>query len=101
MTAWNVLLLGLALLAVVFGILQMRKAQQALVEVSKAQSKAEADLKAQRDSLLSEAEKEAARTRERGQKEADALVESARRFIRETSADPSAPPSAGAPEETA
>ncbi len=83
MNAWNFILFGFAVLAIVFGILQMRKAQQAMVEVSKAQSKAEAELKDQRERLIAEAEKEAARIRERGQKEAEALAKEAELKVKE------------------
>lgn len=83
MNAWNFILFGFAVLAIVFGILQMRKAQQAMVEVSKAQSKAEAELKDQRERLIAEAEKEAARIRERGQKEAESLAKEAELKVKE------------------
>lgn len=83
MNAWNFILFGFAVLAIVFGILQMRKAQQAMVEVSKAQSKAESELKDQRERLIAEAEKEAARIRERGQKEAEALAKEAELKVKE------------------
>lgn len=73
MNAWNYILLGLAVLAIVFAFLQMKKAQQAMLEVSRAQAKAEEDLKARREEVLAEAEKEAARTVRQGQKEAEAL----------------------------
>ena len=83
MNAWNFILFGFAVLAVVFGILQMRKAQQAMVEVSKAQAKAEAELKDQRERLIAEAEKEAVRIRDRGQKEAEALAKEAELKVKE------------------
>jgi ribonuclease Y len=69
----NLILLGLLVAAVVFAFLQMKKAQQAVVDVSQAMSKAEADLKAQRELIIQEAEKESDRLREQGQREADAL----------------------------
>ncbi len=77
MTAWNLLLLFLALGAVVFALYKDRKAQQAVLEASKAQSKAQLDVKAIREQTLSEAEKEAARLRQRGEREADALLKEA------------------------
>ena len=67
------ILLCLLVAAVVFAFLQMRKAQQAVVDVSQAMAKAEADLKAQRELIIQEAEKESERLREQGQREADAL----------------------------
>jgi ribonuclease Y len=63
----------LALLALAGFIFQMRKAQQAVVDVSQAQAKAETELKAERERLLAEAEKEAAKVVNRGQREADAM----------------------------
>jgi ribonuclease Y len=63
----------LAIAALAGFIWQMRKAQQAVVDVSKAQAKAEAELKAERERLLAEAEKEAAKALGRGQREAEAL----------------------------
>jgi ribonuclease Y len=67
------LFFSLALIALAGFIYQMRKAQQAVVDVSQAQAKAEAELKAERERLLAEAEKEAAKVLNRGQREADAL----------------------------
>jgi ribonuclease Y len=68
---WLFFILAIAGLAAF--IYQMRKAQQAVVDVSKATAKAEAELKAERDRLLAEAEKEAAKVLDRGQREAEAL----------------------------
>ncbi|WP_306598440.1 ribonuclease Y [Geothrix sp. 21YS21S-2] len=65
--------LALAVLAAVGFFFQMKKAQAAVVDVSKATAKAEAELKAERDRLLAEAEKEAGKVINRGQREADAL----------------------------
>jgi ribonuclease Y len=73
MNAMTYLFLAMALGALVFAFLQMRKAQQSALDLSRAQAKAEADLKSQRELLLAEAEREAARIRERGQREGDAL----------------------------
>jgi ribonuclease Y len=73
MNALSWVLLIIALVACAGFLLQVKKAQQAVVDVSKATAKAEEDLKAQREKTLQEAEKEAARTLERGQKEADSL----------------------------
>jgi ribonucrease Y len=67
------LFFGLAIIALAGFIYQMRKAQQAVVDVSQAQARAEAELKAERERLLGEAEKEAAKVVNRGQREADAL----------------------------
>jgi ribonuclease Y len=67
------LFFALAILALAGFIYQMRKAQQAVVDVSQAQAKAEAELKAERERLLLDAEKEAAKVVNRGQREADAL----------------------------
>ena len=64
---------AMAIIALLGFIYQMRKAQQAVVDVSQAQAKAEAELRAERDRLLGEAEKEAAKVLNRGQREADAL----------------------------
>jgi ribonucrease Y len=65
--------LVLAVLAAVGFFFQMKKAQAAVVDVSKATAKAEAELKAERDRLLAEAEKEAGKVINRGQREADAM----------------------------
>jgi len=64
---------AMAIIALLGFIYQMRKAQQAVVDVSQAQAKAEAELRAERERLLGEAEKEAAKVLNRGQREADAL----------------------------
>ena len=63
----------LAIVAIGWAILQTRKAQQALEKLSTVQDKAEQELRAQKERVLAEAELEARRTCERGQKEADAL----------------------------
>ncbi len=73
MNALDLILLIIAVAACAGFLLQMKKAQQAVVDVSKATAKAEEDIKAHRERILADAEKEAARTLERGQKEADAL----------------------------
>ena len=65
--------LALAIIASLGFIYQMRKAQQAVVDVSQAQAKAEAELRTERERLLGEAEKEAAKVLNRGQREADAV----------------------------
>jgi ribonuclease Y len=65
--------LAVAIVAVIGFVVQMRKAQQAVVDVSQATAKAEAELKAERERLLAEAEKEAGKVVNRGQREADAL----------------------------
>nr|WP_320132744.1 ribonuclease Y [uncultured Holophaga sp.] len=83
MTAVIIVLLLVAIGAVVFGVLNMKKAQQAQVEVSKAQVRAEAELKAQRELLFAEAEKEAARIRERGVKDAESLRKDAELRVKE------------------
>ena len=68
-----VILLAVAILATVGFVTQMRKAQRAVVDVSQATAKAEAELKAERERLLAEAEKEAGKVVNRGQREADAM----------------------------
>ena len=73
MNALGWIFFGLALIAVAGFIYQMRKAQQAVVDGSQAQAKAEAELKAERERLLAEAEKEAGKVVNRGQREADAM----------------------------
>jgi len=73
MNALSWILLLLAVAAIFFAFLQMKKAQVAQVDVTRAQAKAEGDMKLQREQLLAEAEKESERIRERGQREADAL----------------------------
>jgi len=65
--------LALAVLAALGYFVQLKKAQRAVVDVSTAQAKAEAELKAERDRLLAEAEKEAGKVVNRGQREADAM----------------------------
>lgn len=54
-------------------LLMAIKAQKATLEGSQARAKAEADTKAERESLLKEATREAQRLRERGELEAEAL----------------------------
>jgi ribonuclease Y len=79
------ILIALAILAGVGFYLQMRKAQAAVVDVSKATAKAEAELKAERERILGEAEKEASKVVNRGQREADALRKEAELKAKETS----------------
>ena len=67
------ILLVVAVLATAGFVTQMRKAQRAVVDVSQATAKAEAELKAERERLLAEAEKEAGKVVNRGQREADAM----------------------------
>jgi len=69
--AWIFLIL--ALLAGLGFFFQMKKAQKAVVDVSQATARAEAELKAERERLLAEAEKEAAKVVDRGQREATAV----------------------------
>jgi len=83
MNGYEIILLLVAIAAVVFGVVNMKKAQVAQVDVSMAQSRAEAELKAQRDKLFSEAEKEAERIRERGAKEAESLRKEAELKVKE------------------
>ena len=73
MNLFNWILLFLLVVVVVFAFLQTKKTQQAVVDVSQATAKAEAELKVQREQVLAEAEKEAVRLRDRGQREADAM----------------------------
>jgi ribonuclease Y len=72
-TALIVCLIVTTLAAAVFGLVQLRRAQTAVVDVAGAQNKAEGDLKAMRERLLADAEKESSRIIASGQKEADAL----------------------------
>ncbi|WP_243288476.1 ribonuclease Y [Geothrix terrae] len=69
--SWIFLLLFFAAAGV--GLLMALRAQKATVEASQAQARAEADIKAQREKLLDEAQREAQRLRERGEQEAEAL----------------------------
>ena len=85
MNALDWILLVIAVAACAGFVLQMKKAQEAVVDVSKAASKAEEDLKVQREKILLAAEKEAARTQERGQREADALRKEAELKAKEQS----------------
>ncbi len=85
MNALDLILLIIAVAACAGFLLQMKKAQEAVVDVSKATSKAEEDLKVQREKTLLAAEKEAARTLERGQREADALRKEAELKAKEQS----------------
>jgi ribonuclease Y len=85
MTALDWILLIIAMAACAGFLLQMKKAQEAVVDVSKATAKAEEDLKVQREKTLLAAEKEAARTLERGQREADALRKEAELKAKEQS----------------
>ena len=59
MNALDWILLVIAVAACAGFVLQMKKAQEAVVDVSKAAAKAEEDLKAQREKILLAAEKEA------------------------------------------
>ena len=85
MNALDWILLIIAVAACAGFLLQMKKAQEAVVDVSKATLKAEEDLKAHREKILTEAEKEAARTLDRGQKEADSLRKEAELKAKEQS----------------
>jgi len=73
MNLFDWILLLLFVTAVVFAFRQMKKAQQAVVDVSRATAKAEAELKTHREQILLDAEKESERLREQGQREADAM----------------------------
>ena len=77
------ILLFLLVAAVVFAFLQMKKAQQSVVDVSQATAKAEAELKERREQILAEAEREVERLRERGQREAEALRKEAELKVKE------------------
>jgi len=85
MNALDLILLIIAVAACAGFLLQMKKAQEAVVDVSKATAKAEEDIKVQREKTLLAAEKEAARTLERGQREADALRKEAELKAKEQS----------------
>ncbi|WP_026853518.1 ribonuclease Y [Geothrix fermentans] len=69
--SWIFLLLFFAAAGV--GLLMALRAQKATVDASQAQARAEADIKAQREKLLDEAQREAQRLKDRGQQEAEAL----------------------------
>ncbi|WP_243317308.1 ribonuclease Y [Geothrix paludis] len=71
LTSWIFLFLFFAAAGV--GLLMALRAQKATVEASQAHTRAEADIKAQREKLLDEAQREAQRLRERGEQEAEAL----------------------------
>jgi ribonuclease Y len=66
-----------AIVAVMFSLMQYRRAQKAALEAAKAQSKAEINIKAERERLIAEAEKESARIVANGQKEATAICREA------------------------
>ncbi len=69
--AWIFLILFFAASGV--GLLMALKAQKATAEASLAQSKAESDIKAERERLLEEAQREAQRLRQRGEQEAETI----------------------------
>ncbi|MFN7958633.1 MAG: ribonuclease Y [Holophagaceae bacterium] len=69
--SWIFLLLFFAAAGV--GLLMALRAQKATADASQAKANAEADIKAERERLLAEANREAQRLRERGQQEAEAL----------------------------
>ncbi|MCL1893130.1 MAG: ribonuclease Y [Holophagaceae bacterium] len=73
MTVLDWVLVVIAGISLVFGYLQLRRAQVAAVDTAKAQSKAEEKLRVDRERLLSEAEKEVSRIIANAQKEADTL----------------------------
>jgi ribonuclease Y len=83
MNALDWVLIIVAAVASLFGFLQLRRAQAAVWDAAKAQSRAEAELKVQRERLLSDAEKESARIVVNGQKEADALRREAELKVKE------------------
>jgi len=66
-------LIVVSVLAIAFGMMQLRRAHAAALRAAKAHAKAEVELKAKRERLLTEAEKESSRIISNGQKEADAL----------------------------
>ncbi|MBK9797602.1 MAG: ribonuclease Y [Holophagaceae bacterium] len=67
--SWIFLILFFAAAGV--GLLMALRAQKATVEASRAQAKAESDIKAERERLLEEAKREAQRLTERGLKDAE------------------------------
>jgi ribonuclease Y len=69
--SWIFLLLFFAAAGV--GLLMALRAQKATADASQAKANAEADIKAERERLLAEANREAQRLRERGQQEAEAV----------------------------
>lgn len=77
------ILLLLALLGLGAFIYQMRRTQQTQLDLTQAKTQAEAELKTQRENILAEAEKEAARTLSRGQKEVESLRKEAEIKVKE------------------
>jgi len=73
MSAYDWVLLVLACAAFAFGLVQLRRSHAAVLDVAKAHVRAEEGLKADRERLMLEAEKEASRMVANGRKEADAL----------------------------
>jgi len=83
MSAIDWIFLFVALLAMGGFIYQMRRTQQTQLDLSQAKSQAESELKTQREAILAEAEKEAARTLNRGQKEVESLRKEAEIKVKE------------------
>lgn len=83
MNAFGYISIAVAVLAFIGYLLQGKKVQQAMLESSKAASKAQEDLKTQRELILTEAEKEAERIRERGTREAESLRKEAELKVKE------------------
>ena len=77
MSSLDWVLVVTAAVAFLFGLMQLRRAQTAVLDTSKAQSKAEAELRVEKERLLADAEKECSRIILGGQKEADALLREA------------------------
>ncbi|MDR0499263.1 MAG: ribonuclease Y [Holophagales bacterium] len=73
MNALDWVLIVITVVAFAFGFMQLRRAHAAVLHAAKAHTKAETELKAKRERLLTEAEKESSRIIANGQKEADAL----------------------------
>ena len=73
MNSLDWVLLALACAAFVFGLLQLRRAHTAVLDVAKAHVKAEEGLKTDRERMMLEAEKDASRIIANGKKEAEAL----------------------------
>ena len=77
MNALDWVLIIAVIAAFAFGWMQLRRAQAAVLDVAKAQREAEAELRAEKDRILTDAKNESSRIILNGQKEADALCREA------------------------
>jgi ribonuclease Y len=73
MNMMNVAVIAIALVALVFGLLQWKSAREALAARDQARSRAEAELAAQRERMRKEVELETKAAREQAQREVEAL----------------------------